>query len=251
MHRPQLSGKLMQSSTHRIEPIAGNLSLRRAFYCVAALALVSLCLAVAGRLLGHGISLGGHTEDRTLQEIVIGNSVLELPANMIRFDKQRRNGVAERVDIYLHWPDMQGYQPESIQDFNGSGSEKRLLFLTFEPRAIAQDMSGRYGPIYSTLTNGPGIKGPAGLTIQGFQPESGFVNEELVVSSEQAGKPPFVARCRDAETSEGNLASCQRDIFVGEDLQLTYRFPREMLKDWQPLEQQMLGFAKAHIKGPQ
>lgn len=239
----------MQSSTHRIEPIAGSSSLQRAFYCVAALALLSLCLAVAGRFLGHTVSLGGHTEDRSLQEIVIGNSVLELPANMIRFGKQRRSGVAERVDIYLHWPDMQGYRPEFIQDFNGSGPEKRLLFVTFEPRAISQDMSGRYGPIYSTLTDGPGVKGPAGLTIQAFQPESGFVNEELIVSPQRAGNAPFVARCLDMETSRNNLASCQRDIFAGEDLQLTYRFPREMLKDWQQLELQMQAFAKAHTKG--
>jgi hypothetical protein len=241
----------MLSSTYRIEPIAGSLHLRRVFYCVAVLALMSLCLAVAGRFLGHTISLGGHTEDGTLQEIIIGNSVLDLPANMIRFDKQRRNGVAERVDIYLHWPEMLGYQPEFIQDFNGSESGKLLLFLTLEPRAISQDMSVRYGPIYSTLTNGPGIKGPAGLTVQGFRPESGFVNEELVVAPEHEGNKPFVARCLDAETSKGNLASCQRDIFVGKDLQLTYRFPREMLKDWQALEQQMQAFARAHIKAPQ
>jgi hypothetical protein len=239
----------MQSSTHRIEPIAGSSSLQRIFFCVAALAFLSLCLAVAGRFLGHGISLGGHTEDVTLQEIVIGNSVLELPANMIRFDKQRRDGVAERVDIYLHWPDMQGYRPEFIQDFNGSGPEKRLLFLIFEPRAISQDMSDRYGPIYSTLTDAPGVMGSAGLTIQTFQPESGFVNEELVVSQERPGNAPFVARCLDAETSKNSLASCQRDIFVGEDLQLTYRFPRELLKDWPQLEQQVQAFAKAHIKG--
>ncbi len=59
----------------------------------------------------------------------------------------------------------------------------------------------------------------------------------------------FVARCLDAETSKSNLASCQRDIFVGDEIQLTYRFPREMLKDWRQLEQQMQAFAKAHIKG--
>ncbi len=239
----------MESSTHRIEPIAGSSSLQRIFYCVAALAVLSLGLAAAGRFLGHGISLGGHTEDTTLQEIVIGNTVLALPANMIRFDRQRRGGVAERVDIYLHWPDMQGYRPEFIQDFNGSGPEKRLLFVTFEPRAISQDMSDRYGPIYSTLTDGPGVKGPAGLTIQTLQTESGFVNEELIVSPQRAGKAPFVARCLDIETSRNNLASCQRDIFVGEDLQLTYRFPREMLNDWQQIDLQMQAFAQAHIKG--
>ena len=238
----------MQSRTQRIELITGGALLSRVFHFIATLALLSLGLTIAGHYLGHTISLGGHTEDATPQEIVIGNNVLELPANMIRFDKQRRNGVTERVDLYLHWPDMLGYQPAFLADFNGSGPEKRLLFLTFEPRATSEDMSGRYGPIYSTLTEDPGSKGPAGLTIQKFRADSGFVNEELVVSPEQAGHAPFVARCLDEESSKSNLASCQRDIFLGEDLQLTYRFPREMLGDWQKLDQQIWAFAEAHLK---
>jgi len=239
----------MQSRAQTREPIVGSVLLRRVFYSIATLALLSLCLTIAGHYLGHTISLGGHTEDATPQEIVIGNNVLDLPANMIRFDKQRQNRVAERVDLYLHWPDMLGYQPAFLADFNGSGPEKRLLFLTFEPRATSEDMSGRYGPIYSTLTEGPGSKGRAGLTIQKFRADSGFVNEELVVSPEQAGHAPFVARCLDEESSKSNLASCQRDIFLGEDLQLTYRFPREMLADWEQLDRQIRTFAEAHLKG--
>lgn len=242
----------MLSAAHRVEPIAGSVFLQRAFWCVAALGVLSLAIAITGRFFGPAISLGGHTEDTTLQEIVIGNSVLVLPANMIRFGNQRQSGVAERVDLYLHWPDLQGYQPEFIQDFNRSGPEKRLLFVTFEPRTMTRDMSGRYGPIYSALTAGPATKGPSGLTIESFRPESGFVNEELMVGPERAGNAPiFVARCLDEGTSISNLASCQRDVFVGEDLQLTYRFPRELLKDWQLLEQRMQAFAKAHVKVPE
>lgn len=239
----------MQTSTHRIEPFVASAHLKRFLCLAAAVAALSLMIAVAGRFLGHTIALGGHTEDTSLREIVIGNNVLELPSNMIRFGKQRRSGVAERVDLYLHWPDMQGYKAEFIEDFNGLGTEKRIVFATFEPRATSHDMSGRYGPIYSILTSGPGITGPDDLTVQPLRADSGFANEEVVVSPQRAGQDSFVARCLDAEVSKNNLASCQRDIFVGEDLQLTYRFPRELLKDWRQLEQQMQGFAKANIKG--
>lgn len=158
----------MQASTQRVEPITGCHLLQRAFYCVVALAIISIGLVLAGRYFGHTISLGGHTEETTLHEVVIGNSILELPANAIRFRSQRRDGVAERVDLYLHWPDMQGYQPVFIGDFNGSGDKKTLLFLTFEPRATSRDMSGRYGPIYSTLTDGPGKKAHPGSPFRTF-----------------------------------------------------------------------------------
>ncbi|MEP7455361.1 hypothetical protein [Phyllobacterium sp. SB3] len=238
----------MQATTQKIEAISASLLLRKVFYCVAALGALSLCLTIAGYFLGHTISLGGHTEDTSVQEIVIGNDILQIPANMIRFDRQRRNGIAERVDLYLHWPEMQGYSPEFKDDFNGAGSEKKLLFLTFETRQGSQDMSGRYGPVYLPLTEGPGVAGPADLTIQRFRSDSGFVNEELLVAPDHGAKRPFVARCLDEQSSRDNLASCQSDIFVGGDLQLTYRFPREMLEDWQILDRQIAEFARGHIK---
>ncbi len=238
----------MHASTLRIEPIATHTVLKCIFHGAAGLTALSLGLAVAGHYFGRDIALGGHSEDATLQEIVIGNDVLDLPANMIRFRKQRQSGVAGRVDIYLRWPDMQGYEPKFWADFNSAEAEKRILFAAFEPRVDAYDMSGRYGPVYSRLTSGPGAKGPAGLTIQPFLTESEFVNEELVVGPEQAGKAPFVARCLDAATSRNNRASCQRDVFVGKTLQLTYRFPREMLKDWREIDAQMQDFASTHIK---
>jgi type II secretory pathway component PulJ len=241
---------LMHSQLPKIEPMMGSAFVQRTYFAVAALALLSLALTVAAHFFGHAISLGGHTEDATPREIVIGNNVLELPANMIRFARQRRDGVADRVDLYLRWPEMLGYRPEFLADFNGSQSEKRLLFLTFEPKATSEDMSGRYGPIYSTLTQAPGIKDPSGLTVQKFRTDSGFINEELLIGLEQAGRAPFVARCLDQVSAKDSLAPCQRDIFVGDDLQVTYRFPRKMLADWQNLDRQVRTFAGARLKAP-
>ncbi|MHC1549144.1 hypothetical protein [Phyllobacterium sp. K27] len=238
----------MQATTQKIEAVSVSFLVRKALYCLAALGGASLCLAIAGSFLGHVISLGGHTEDGSMQEIVIGNDVLQIPANMIRFDRQRRDGIAERIDLYLRWPEMLGYSPEFKDDFNGVTSGKRLLFLTFEARQGSQDMSGRYGPVYTPLTEGPGISGPANLTVYRFRTDSGFVNEELLVSPEHGVKSPFVVRCLDAPSSVDNLASCQSDIFVGNDLQLTYRFPRETLEDWKLLEKKIAEFAREHIK---
>lgn len=248
MRRRKPSGHIMQATTEKIEAISASFLLRKVFYGVVALGFLSLCLALAGFFLGHIISLGGHTEDRSAQQIVIGNDVLEIPANMIRFDRQRRDGIAERVDLYLHWPEMQGYAAEFKNDFNGAGPDKKLIFLTFEARQGSQDMPGRYGPVYLPLTEGPGAAGPAGLTLQRFRGDSGFINEELLVAPDHGAKPSFVARCLDEPSSRDNLASCQSDIFVGGDLQLTYRFPREMLEDWPLLDKKIAEFARGHIK---
>ena len=51
------------------------------------LALLSLLISVGGNWLGRSIALAGHTDDTTIHEIVIGNNVISVPANAIRFER--------------------------------------------------------------------------------------------------------------------------------------------------------------------
>jgi hypothetical protein len=241
----------MRAAVQKTQAIPADLLLRKALYCVSIIGVLSLCMAIFGYFFGHKISLGGHTEDTSSQEVVIGNDVLSIPANMIRFAAQRRNGMSERVDLYLHWPDMRGYSGAFADDFNGLTPGGTLLFLTLETRQSIADMSGRYEEIYAPLTDGSGTAGPANLSIRRFSTNSGFINEELVVSSQYKGKKPFVARCLDEQLSEDSPASCQRDFFAGGNLQITYRFPKELLKDWQLLDGKIAEFAAEHIKNTQ
>src|SRR5262245_13439881 len=105
----------------------GSAFMRRAFYALAALAILSVGIGLAGERIGRIIALAGHTEDTTVHEIVIGNNVLEVPANAIRFERARHDGVAERLDLYLRWPDMSGYSAAARDDFNHSLGSKKIL----------------------------------------------------------------------------------------------------------------------------
>jgi len=71
--------------------------LLRTFYVFIVLAIASALIAAAGRWLGPSISMGGYTDDPALREIVIGNNVLSVPANAIRFPDARHDGVAARL----------------------------------------------------------------------------------------------------------------------------------------------------------
>ena len=53
-----------------------------------------------------------------------------------------------------------------------------------------------------------------------------------------------MARCLSGPSAEESLAPCERDIHVGDDLSLSYRFPAELLKDWQALDQAVQGQAE-------
>ncbi|TPJ29094.1 hypothetical protein [Mesorhizobium sp. B2-8-3] len=208
--------------------------MRRVFYIFAALALLSVAISVGGKWLGRSIAMAGYTDDMTVRRIVMGNNLISVPANFIRFDQARRDGIASRLDLYLRYPEMDGYSTAARDDFNHATTRK-IIFLSFEPRMMSRDMSGRFAPIYSALVEKPGTPGPGGTTVYAFTEKSGYLNEVLAVA-ERPGKDPFVVRCLSGPSAEESLAPCERDIQVGDDLSLTYRFPRELLANWPALD---------------
>jgi hypothetical protein len=219
----------------------------RVFYAFAALAVLSIGISVAGKWLGRSIALAGHTEDTTIHEVVIGNNVLTVPANAIRFERSRRDGIAERLDLYLRWPGMTGYTAATRNDFNNDGGEKKIIFLSFEGQMMSRDMSGRFDPIYRSLIVEPGTPAKGGITFYNFTEKSGYMNEVLAVA-DRSGETPFVARCLAGESAEDSLAPCERDILIGEKLSLSYRFPRELLPGWRALDAAVLATAAGFLK---
>ncbi len=219
----------------------------KVFYVFATLALLSLGISLGGKWLGRSIALAGHTEDASAREVVIGNDVISAPANMIRFDRQRRNGVAERLDLYLRWPQLDGYSDAARDAFNHAHGSREIVFLSFEPRMMSRDMSGRLEPIYAPLLVRPGKPGPGGTMLYAFEEKSGYLDEVLAVGPRWDGEP-FVARCLIGESADGSLAPCERDIHVGGDLSLTYRFPRELLAQWRDLDAAVRAKAGAMVR---
>lgn len=207
----------------------------KVFYVFAALALLSVAISLGGKWLGRSIIKAGYTDDATLHEIVIGNDVITVPANVIRFDRARRDGIASRLDLYFRYPEMDGYSAAARDDFNDVGGRKTIIFASFEDRMMSRDMSGRFEPIYKNLIVQPGRSGPGGTTLYDFTEKSGYMNEVLAVAA-RPGKEPFVARCLSGQAAAQSLAPCERDIHVGNGLSLTYRFPQALLADWQKLD---------------
>ena len=223
--------------------------MKKVFYGFATLAVLSVAISLGGRWFGHTIALAGYTDDTTPHEVVIGNDVIAAPSNMIRFEKARRDGIANRLDLYLRWPELDGYSEATRSAFNNTDGDKRIIFLGLEPRMMTRDMSGRLAPIYNALTVKPGVPGPEGMTLFGFTENSGYLNEVLAVAA-RAGEPAFVARCLNGEEAEESLAPCERDVFVGKDLSLTYRFSRELLGEWRELDRAVVAKTNAmlHVK---
>ena len=215
---------------------------------------ISLVLAAAAGLLlaaahyaGSLISHAGHAVDGRMRTVVIGNDVLEVPGNFIRFPAQRRSAETGRLDLYMVWPTMEGYGESLREIFNAPSPSPNIIFATVEPRSMTQDMSGRLSPIYAKFLDGPENDAGHGLKVRKLDGSAGFQGEELLYES---GSPyPYVARCTMA-SSNGATPYCLRDIHVGRDLMVTYRFHRSLLREWMEIERQVRRSLREWLRDP-
>jgi len=206
---------------------------------VTVLCLITLAIAVAGRMIGKSISYAGNTSDRTLHEIIVGDDVISLPANVIRFESQRVSGVQNAVDTYFSWPGMNGYSEARRDIFSQTRSAHGLIFARIAQATMSRDMSGRFAPIYKRLTDGPPVAGPNGLDSFRLRPGAGYANELMYVEK-AASERPYAVRCLiedlGSEINFSTQTGCQRDIFIGKDLSVTYRFSIDLLPHWRQIE---------------
>ena len=219
-HAPLLSGRLLTRLTVGVAVLAG----------------LSVAISIGGRILGERIALAGHTESTEAFDIVIGQDQIRLPANVIRFEDERRTGLAERVDLYLTWPEMRGYSNAERTRFNDVGRAENLIFLHLSQSTMSKDMSGRLGPIYSQLFRGAAEPGPAGLSLRRLDRNSGY-GEEVFLTARMPDGSDYAVRCMmPGDDTQSTGADCQRDIHLGRDLSVLYRFSSRLLPQWQAME---------------
>lgn len=253
-HRSALKANGRQPSAPA--PVAGddgrtNRLALRMFLALVALAGLTLAVHAGGRFAGTVLARGGHTASTETYSVTMGNDLLAITANMIRFKSQRRSGEQERLDLYMLFPGSEGYSEVRKEWFNDRvQGDRRLVFVTIDERQMSRDMSGRLQPIYAAITVPAGDSTESGLERRTFRPDAGYANEILLVGPQETGNERYVVRCLDGPEAAAAMTACERDIHVGANLSLTYRFPRSMLPQWQALEAEIRAFAISAISAP-
>lgn len=220
-------------------PLISNRLLTRLTIGVAALAALTVAISLGGRLMGERIALAGHTESTEMLDIIVGQDHVRFPANTIRFEEQRRIGRAERIDLYLTWPEMAGYSNAERLRFNDAGRPESLVFLNLSQSTMSKDMSGRLGPIYSQLFDERSEPGPAGLALRRLKGNSAYGDEVFFTGTLPDGADYAVRCMMPADEKQSTSADCQRDIHIGRDLSVLYRFSSRLLPQWQAIEARM------------
>jgi len=218
-------------------PLISNRFLYILTAIVAVLAILSGAISLAGRWMGEQMSLAGHTDSSETFTITIGQDRLRLTANTMRFEEQRKNGAAERADLYFLWPEMAGYSADLRARFDDLDLLDGLIFVQLTQSTMSRDMSGRVEPIYQHLYDGPAEKGPHGLALHHLKSETGY-GKEVLLTAPRPGQSDYAVRCIiPDEGAPASSGDCQRDIHVGRDLTVLYRFSSKLLRHWSSIDQ--------------
>ena len=218
----------------------------RLFVGFGVLALLSLAILLAGKLYGRSLAHAGYTSSTQPYEISIGSDVVTVAANLIRMNDQRHPGIANRLDLYIHWPAMSGFRDGLASAFNDIDPETNsIIFMSILPRATSADMAGRFDAVYRNVLAGPVTNAGYGLRKAPLSAEHGYIDEEIIFSAPdlRTGRR-FVVRCQDdAATDHVVVAPCETDVHFGETLTAQIRFPRRLLSDWAKINAALPKFA--------
>ena len=249
-HRlPNLQAKLATNGPARSpltqqQPVLHNGMVRLIMVIVAFLCLLAGSIYLIAGYAGAEIARAGHTIVTEKRTIIINSDVITAPANMIRYASQRRMVETKRLDLYMHWPSLEGYSEILKPAFNDTHDKSKVIFVSLIPRFSTMDMTARIKPIYQKFFISPAVEIGHGLTSRKLSPQAGFIDEALIV--EKNNPYPYTARCMSGIDSE-TTPYCIRDIHIGKDLSLTYRFHRKLIADWLSLDRAIRNRFKAMI----
>ncbi|MEM6463622.1 MAG: hypothetical protein AAF724_17085 [Pseudomonadota bacterium] len=237
------------TSSDDFQPLVSSRLLRKMAIWIAALGVITIVLSIGGRTIGERIVMSGHTDDTSPVSISLNGNAIVIPANAIRFENQREGGVHKRVDIYFTWPDLEGYTNENSDHFNRVDKATHLIFLSLSQRTMPMDMSARLEPVYSRLVDGGDGTKDSGLLAYAFSEDTRYSGEILYVGARDNG-PAFAARCLREEGLPAGSHPCMRDVDVGRDMSVTYRFSRNLLPEWRRLDAAIKAYIDGSINEP-
>lgn len=166
--------------------------------------------------------------DAPSMPIVVAGVTFNIEPAAIRRSIQRHPGVQPRVDLVYLWPSLRPPDPAARPTVHRRVNPDARLFITIESGDDTLPLMQRVENIYPRYLVPQPTAGPPGLTLRGFRDGTPYQGEELVFESQ--APTHFLARCtRHGVVNAGNCL-LERRIGIAD---VTFRFPRVWLRDWQ------------------
>jgi hypothetical protein len=161
--------------------------------------------------------------------ITIADTTFNVPPAAIRVALQRRAGEQDRIDLVFLWPSLMPPDPADKPSPGAApASPLDRVFATIASSDGTLPPAERRKIIYPRYASREIEPGPHGLSVLAFRAGTPYQGEDLVY--EAAAPERFFVRC-----TRGNgptPGTCLREQRIG-SADLTVRFPRAWLDDWQ------------------
>jgi hypothetical protein len=166
--------------------------------------------------------------------ITVGGVAFNVPPAAIRVPLQRRPGAQARLDLAFLWPALTPPGPAAKPALSADPKPIDQLFVSITGAEEALSLQERLKTIYPRYTEANAFAGPDGLIGVAFRDGTPYQGEDLFFEAERPEH--FIVRCtRTLGTTEG---SCLYERRIG-TADLTARFPRDWLAQWQNVAEGM------------
>ena len=165
----------------------------------------------------------------------VGGKRFLIPANYIVYSAERQGGQHRRVSLAALMPDFRGFSLAEAHHFADDSARSQVVHLRIWADDLALSEPAQLRRVLLTFVTRPqGQAGPFGLTQYSFRSDNGYRGQDLFVGVYHGRT--IVLRCwRMAAT---DLApDCMRDLRLGHDVVLSYRFKRAYLSQWREIAQ--------------
>ena len=160
--------------------------------------------------------------------ITIAGTMFNIEPAAIRIASQRKPGILGRADLAYLWPSLTPPDP-AIKATDGkpiNPNDRLFIAITAGDGTLA--VADRLKTIYPRYFAERGEPGPTGLTLRPFRDGTPYQGEDLIYDPQAPEQ--FLARC--TRKGIGNAGTCLMERRV-ENTDLTFRFPRDWLDDWE------------------
>jgi hypothetical protein len=209
------------------------------FFVTACLSAIVFAYYFAPGPPGLGEEMPSPTDATGPVTLTLGPQHFRIPANYILLSSARRGGALNELSMAAVLPGLQGYSPGAAQDFAANAPDSHIVTITVKSSPIPAPEQERLDRIYlMQVVDSGGQIGPFDLKQYSFRPDSGYHAEDLFVGSTEAG--PIVLLC-DRPSAETPSPNCLRDMPLGQNLALSYRFKRVQLAQWRTIDAGLRG----------
>lgn len=182
---------------------------------MALLGGIALAYAINAMSL-HDRVMAGTGPDQPPIAKTVGGAVLDIPANWFRYDDQKTEGYADRVDLSLTFP-------------LGAGGADTVVDVTLSPKSRVRPSALLLDSVYLHMFQASQVEGPPGLVGKPLANKEGYQSE--TVWYDPLSVNPFVAKCQ-APLAAGEQGRCLRTVVLDDKISATYAFDRSVLASW-------------------